>query len=655
MAEERNNQPGDDAADPTAKQGTAFDLGTSRTRGEDAFDLATQVAPSFPGVFRTTAAATHSPGKSSPPLDAPPDGDFEVLRELGRGASGVVYLARQRSLGRVVALKVTHNVGAEARTMATLEHRHIVQVFSETVSSDDKLRLICMQFVDGITLATLISRLRVLAATATPELAFDLQDVAAGEFVPQSIADAVSSEPHSLLSNPQFVRSACRLMAQVADALAHAHRLGVLHRDIKPANILLDHDAQPLLADFSIAHHEDSADESGRIFGGTLAYMAPEHVDAFDLKTAETRAAVDERSDIYSLGLVLYELLTLEHPATPDTSRLSPPEFLRELAAQRRRDVPHIAPRATDVAAALNWTLAKCLGPEPRERFDDARELAAALRGCEQLSTCQAQLPPAGGFTRWLRAAPMFAPCLLSTGANLLAIAVGVLYTFSTPRGVWPGDAAWWLLGWWAVHVAVGASAMVALAVTNIRRVLPLLNGTADVAFDAEGARARAVRIPLLVALADLAFWLPNYIVVPLVIWRRAPSAAAFIDFFGMYTVIMLIAVTITYFFSEYAALRTYYPYAWTDTRHMSAVAARELRHVPQRLRPFQWLAAIVPVSAAVAIVMIGPDQFAPAGYFTFRVLAVALIVGGLLGLLATGAVRSVVEQTVRLFTGRAI
>ncbi len=153
--------------------------------------------------------------------------------------------------------------------------------------------------------------------------------------------------------------------------------------------------------------------------------------------------------------------------------------------------------------------------------------------------------------------------------------------------------------------------------------------------------------------LVDLVVWLPNYVVGPLFIRTNSRAPAALIDFFGMYTVIMLIAVSSTYFFSEYTALRTYYPYLWTDTRQMRRIATGELGGVQRRIWPFQLLAAIVPISAAVAIVMLGPEDFAKSGYFTFRALAITLIVVGFVGLLATGLVRASVERTVRLFTSK--
>ncbi len=212
--------------------------------------------------------------------------------------------------------------------MATLEHRHIVQVFSETVSQDDKLRLICMQYVPGITLATLMHRLRIHSIRPCGSEEIRLQDIVVDEFDASKLAGAESVPGKNLLNHPRFVQAVCQLMAHVADALAHAHLQGVFHRDIKPANILIDRGGEPLLADFSLSLQTTAAHVAGDdVFGGTLAYMSPEHLEAFAQEDSQRRDAVNQQSDIYSLGLVLYELLTLESPVVPQSAGSTPEQF----------------------------------------------------------------------------------------------------------------------------------------------------------------------------------------------------------------------------------------------------------------------------------------------------------------------------------------
>ena len=211
---------------------------------ESLADLPTAAAPSFPG-FASTVIPSSDPildFEQGTQLD-----DFEIIRELGRGAGGVVYLARQLSLDRRVALKVSAIIGDEARTMAQLEHPHIVQVYSETIDKSQNLRLVCMQYVEGTTLEAVIKRLKE----------FDPEQVT-GRTVLEAIRDVTGqttrrTDPNSpLAAATTSAEVTCLIGAQLAGALAFAHERGVLHRDIKPANILIDMQGRPLLADFNL-------------------------------------------------------------------------------------------------------------------------------------------------------------------------------------------------------------------------------------------------------------------------------------------------------------------------------------------------------------------------------------------------------------------
>lgn len=262
----------------------------------------TEDAPSFRSLVNSALPL----GSSAFPELGKQYGDFELVRLLGKGSFASVFLARQISLDRYVALKVSANRGAEARTLAALEHEHIVRVFSETVDPEHNLRLLCMQFVPGTTLEKLINALAQRdPRTWSGGLIVDLLD--------HLCTDAVPFDPAALrgredLAASDFCEAVCWFGTRLAEALAHAHSQGVLHRDIKPANILLNRYGRPFLADFNIAlDAQRTKGSTGALFGGTLAYMAPEHLDAFNPDHETTPDAVDERSDLFSLGIVLYE------------------------------------------------------------------------------------------------------------------------------------------------------------------------------------------------------------------------------------------------------------------------------------------------------------------------------------------------------------
>ena len=167
-------------------------------------------------------------------------GDFEVVEVLGRGAFGVVYLARQKSLDRRVALKITANRGSEGRTMARLEHDHIVQVFSESIDETAQFRLLCMQLVPGASLEAVIRDLRQVTHErgswngADYLAAIDKRTKVSDTFDPSALRD------RELLSEANDVETAAWVGARLAEAMNFAHVNGVMHRDIKPANVLIN-------------------------------------------------------------------------------------------------------------------------------------------------------------------------------------------------------------------------------------------------------------------------------------------------------------------------------------------------------------------------------------------------------------------------------
>ncbi len=203
--------------------------------------------------------------------------DFEIVSLLGCGAFGAVYLARQLSLDRQVALKVTAWEGGEGRKMARLEHENIVQVFSET-AIDSRTRLLCMQYVSGPTLQAVLDELAEYppAARSGQKLleAVDRLVQRPAEFDPAAMRN------RELLAGLDWAETVCWLGVRLAEALDYAHSRGVIHRDIKPGNIMLNQYGRPLLVDFNLAFQPLAASAGEDRLGGTLAYMAPEHLAA---------------------------------------------------------------------------------------------------------------------------------------------------------------------------------------------------------------------------------------------------------------------------------------------------------------------------------------------------------------------------------------
>ncbi len=265
-------------------------------------------------------------------------GEFRVVRELGRGGMGVVYEAVQESLGRHVAIKVIHHVHLDARRLlrfqretravARLHHAHVVPIFG--AGEDGGLPYYVMQYIPGSGLDALLGTWR----HAGPDQSADHWRFVAG------------------------------LGRQAAGALQYAHEQGILHRDIKPANLLVDDQQCVWVTDFGLAKltGQDDLTASGDVIG-TLRYLAPEAL----------RGVSDERSDVYSLGLTLYEMLTLAAPF----GDLSPSELLKHVSEREP-----IRPRRLDptIPRDMETIVLKATAREPNHRYPTAGALADDLQ-----------------------------------------------------------------------------------------------------------------------------------------------------------------------------------------------------------------------------------------------------------------------------------
>ena len=262
-------------------------------------------------------------------------GDYEIHQELGRGGMGVVYLARQVTLNRQVALKMIRagvlagdielrRFQNEAEAVALLDHPGIIPVYE--VGEHEGQKYFSMKLVEGGSLADRL--------------------------------DDYKNDP----------RAAARLVADAAEAVHHAHLRGILHRDLKPANILIDDQGRPHVTDFGLARKvagDSELTQSGAIIG-TPAYMAPEHASG-------RRRAVTTAGDVYGLGAILYALLTGRAPfggdsvvETLDAVRTRPPELPSRLNSKLSQD--------------LEVVCLKCLEKDPQRRYSSARALAEDLR-----------------------------------------------------------------------------------------------------------------------------------------------------------------------------------------------------------------------------------------------------------------------------------
>lgn len=382
---------------------------------------------------------------------------FHILAELGSGALGKVYLARQGDLAnRFVVLKFSTEQFAESQTLAQLQHTHIVPIYS--VHRSGPYQIVCMPYLGTTTLADVLEGLR--GGLTPPESGQALTDALVAHRERLGVAPATSA-PAVLerLQRQSYVDAVLGLAADLADGLAHAHERGILHRDLKPANILLTDDGRPMLLDFNLSEDIKLRDRAPAArLGGTLPYLAPEHLEAFQpdkgtqlfshlpvpgvagqarlpvlrqagdshLAAASPFRAVDARSDLYSLGLIVYELLACRLPYPVHQGPLQ--EVLTRMIAERRQPPPPLTYFNRAVTPAIAAIVERCLATEPPQRYQHATQLAAELR--RQLAPPDDHAPepvPGDGYgARGRRPRPILV-CVLAAVTVAAFLALGAL------------------------------------------------------------------------------------------------------------------------------------------------------------------------------------------------------------------------------------
>jgi eukaryotic-like serine/threonine-protein kinase len=388
-------------------------------------------------------------------------GDFRIVREVGRGGMGIVYEAVQESLGRRVAVKVlatrapldeTHRRRflREARTAGRLHHTNIVPILG--VGEQDGFDFYVMQFIDGTGLDAVLSRLRdaddldlVIHRLSSfwqgrsgspngsrmengPPAKSTSQAKPIEKRPAEATAEASPPQPQpsdsdAPIGGTQPLRHLCRTYwqdvalvgLQVAEALEYAHGQGILHRDIKPANLLLDGHGTTWVADFGLAKgiEQEAVSRTGEVLG-TLLYMAPE----------QWRGTADARSDIYSLGVTLYELLTLRTPCQiQDRMKSLGPSGLHPAIVPPRKLSPSIP-------VDLETIVMRAIAEEPEHRYQSAGQLAADLgRFLEDRPISIRRPTLRERWSRWRRRNP--AAAALSVLAACLTILVGVVLSIA--------------------------------------------------------------------------------------------------------------------------------------------------------------------------------------------------------------------------------
>jgi len=400
-------------------------------------ELSAEVTECLEGIeLAHVAALALRPAPAQPEATTEPLGDFRIVREVGRGGMGVVYEAMQLSLGRRVALKVLpfaasfdtkrlQRFKTEAHAAAQLHHTNIVPVYA--VGCDRGMHFYAMQLIEGRPLDAVIRVLRnerleqpatvvypvgesSNATRPSPE-GLSVAPPRASQQAQSTLANVgITSVAHTTRSphDRESYRNAARMAAQVADALEYAHDAGVIHRDIKPANLLLDAKGNIWVADFGLAQvsADISLTQTGDVFG-TMRYMSPEQ--------AAGRRLVDHRTDVYSLGATLYELLTLE-PIFPGHDRQT---LLNQILHE---DPKPLRQADRSIPEELETIVLKSVAKSPSDRYATAAEMAADLRRFLEERPILARRPSVIDQSRkWMRRHPTV------VGAAVILLVCGFL------------------------------------------------------------------------------------------------------------------------------------------------------------------------------------------------------------------------------------
>jgi serine/threonine protein kinase/tetratricopeptide (TPR) repeat protein len=372
-------------------------------------------------------------------------GEYRIVREVGRGGMGIVYEAIQESLGRRVALKLLpkHSLldpkrlerfRIEAQAAAQLHHSNIVPVFG--LFESDGLHYYVMQFIDGRGLDALLIQLKgaeacretiiVGRSTAKPTPEEPIQ-ISTEDARPAATPAQPPKVPLAKLQGRSYWQQVARIGQQVAEALHDAHQQGTLHRDIKPANLLLDHQGTVWITDFGLAklREQDGLTSTGDVVG-TLQYIAPETL----------HGQFGPQSDVYSLGLTLCELLTLE-PPFPESN----PARLLKLVSEQEPVRPR--KRNPAIPRDLETIVLKAIAREPSHRYSTAQALADDLgRFLEDRPIQARRTTSVEHFWRWCRRNPALAGSVAAALVSLMLAAIVGWWAYGSTTRALASEAA---------------------------------------------------------------------------------------------------------------------------------------------------------------------------------------------------------------------
>ncbi len=581
--------------------------------------------------------------------------DFDLLVELGSGAFAKVFLARQRSMQRLVALKVATDTSTEPQTLAQLDHDHIVRVFDQRPLADRKLRLLYMEYVAGGTLQAVVQRVR-----QTPP------EKRNGGLLLRAIDDALTRRGESRPAESSlriwtggatWPEAVCRLGAKIARALDYAHRLNVLHRDVKPANILVTPEGSPKLADFNVSYSGAVTGATPEAyFGGSLAYMSPEQLEACKPSSVHRAEELDRRSDLYSLGIVLWELLTGFRPFRDEGVEGDWSATLDRMA-ERRRGPLDTGPLAElpDCPEGLPALLERTLAFDRNQRWSTGMEMARRLDLCTNPKACELLFPPRKSFRVFLR---KYAVLIVFVAAGLPNVLAGVFNYVHNSKEIVSKlgpilplfESTQMAIN--GVAYPVGAVLFWYLGVSVFRG----MNRCQARKLDPDRARRlrrRCLELGQLVAMVSIVEWAIAACAYPISL--RVANAylptSAMLRFFFSLLLCGIVASSYPFFVVTLFSLRSLYPVFLLSDFNDAAADAPLLRQLQRRNAVYLVVAALGPLLAIAALVadsLINDDVLPPGAEKSMAVFSIV----GLLGMPCLFWLSNLIRQDLTTLSG---
>ena len=554
--------------------------------------------------------------------------EFELIKLLGKGSFARVYLAWQKSMHRLVGLKVSTAQGVEPQALAQLDHPNIVHVFDRRTLPDQGLVLLYMTYLPGGTLEDVLKHVRNLPM-AERIGAHLLESVdrrhSEGSSGPQ-LESARMRPVRRRIACMSWPHLICWLGARLAEALDHAHRRGILHRDIKPANILLTADGSPQLADFNVGSSDKSLGAEV-MFGGSLGYMAPEHLDAINPSSPRGAESVDGRADLYSLAVTLWELLSGKRPFAIDRVPTSGRQAVDVLLFDRRAGVApdRRAALEKEVPEELVAALCKCLDPDPDKRFARPLDFAQALEQCLNPRAQKLLRVRPTGWGAAMRRWPEVWLVLLAAVPNIVGSLLNVAYNdaavvsqHANAEGVFQVllpiiNAVMFPI---AIFLMLRRSNAVLAAVRQVETSPP--DGTDP---PAGPCGCRSTR-----RLIGVGCWVIAGIVWPIVLNRFVPlTADDYLQFLASLVMCGVMSAVHTFFVSAVFAVRVLLPVLW---RKPESADRRTLERFDRRLNVFLAMGFAVPF-LGIALISVFQAQ-TTAGLLAMKWLSAAGLFGAL-------------------------